>query len=174
MTLPPSTVPGSFGARPQPEPGTALPPPQAVELWFALARQPFASLAIVQASPGEAAATVAKHLAAVAALVGGGAAQVLDTRAMQIGTMATTLRQMRGASQRDEGADVTRFGAAPRIFVAVDSLENAAAMPLLLGADAVLLAVTLGESDLQTARAIVEKVGAERFRGCVTFPSTRR
>ena len=51
-------------------------------------------------------------------------------------------------------------------------LENQVGIPLALAASAVLLTVTLGETDLPSVHRTLELVGRQRVLGCVTVPRT--
>jgi hypothetical protein len=56
-----------------------------------------------------------------------------------------------------------------RVVVAVDPVvSNPAALPVVLAADAALICITLGQTEIASARRTVELIGSERFIGCVT------
>ncbi len=55
------------------------------------------------------------------------------------------------------------------VIVALDSvLSNQAGIPVALAADAALLCVTMGDTELDAARRTVSLVGKDRFVGTVT------
>ncbi|NMO22688.1 hypothetical protein, partial [Pyxidicoccus fallax] len=62
-----------------------------------------------------------------------------------------------------------------RVVVVIDSLlTRPASLPLALGADGVLLCVTLGETNFADARKTIDYIGHERFVGSVTFPRQQK
>jgi hypothetical protein len=56
-----------------------------------------------------------------------------------------------------------------RVVVALDPVvSNPAVLPIVLAADAALICITLGQTEIASARRTVELIGRERFIGCVT------
>ena len=53
-------------------------------------------------------------------------------------------------------------------MVAVDApMQNPGAIPLILAADAALIIIRLGTSELESARSIIDIVGRDRILGTV-------
>ena len=59
-------------------------------------------------------------------------------------------------------------GERARTVVAVDApMQNPGAIPLILAADAALIIIRLGTSELESARSIIDIVGRDRILGTV-------
>jgi hypothetical protein len=129
------------------------------ELWFACLRREWSSLVIVPAHAGGSAREVAVQLAAVAELHRGTPVKRIDAEGVELSQIAGLIVQI--SSHVADGG---------MVIVSVSSVfDNQAAIPLALAADAALLCVNYGQSDLSSAKKTLEAVGRERFIGSVNL-----
>jgi hypothetical protein len=151
------------------QPMTVLPSATTAEaqgLWFAVQGRPWASLVVLPAGPGESAIAVAHALYDVGALVSGGPMRLLDARSMSITSSASFIVNM--TSLVSASSERRSTGGMQRAVVVLSSiLDEPAGIPIALAADAVVLTVSLGVTNLDDARRTVELVGAERILGCI-------
>jgi hypothetical protein len=131
------------------------------QLWVALQKKSWRSLALVSASKGVATLPAANDLAKIAWWYTGVPTCVLDMRDLSLRLLEHQLRDMGSQLQGGE-----------RIFIALrSSSENPTAVPLAQAADAAVLCVELGKTDARAARRTLEAVGRERFLGTLLVPS---
>jgi hypothetical protein len=129
-------------------------------LWLGLERRPWRSLAIVSASKGVATLAAAHSLAKIAWWYTGAPTCVFDMRDLSLRLLEHQLRDM--ASQLHGGE---------RVFIALRSTsENPTAVPLAQAADAAVLCVELGKTDMKAAQRTLDAVGRQKFLGTLLVP----
>jgi hypothetical protein len=163
MSGAPSRLPGET------QPLTVLPSaPNAASqaLWFAVQGRPWWSLAVVPAGPDESALEVANALYDVGALVSGGPMRLLDARSVTLTSSASFIVNMTSLVSPPEERRATG-GDQRAVVVLASVIDEPAGIPIALAADAVVLTVTLGSTDIDAARRTVELVGAEHVLGCI-------
>lgn len=132
------------------EAGAAATPAQLV--WLRVLRAEWTTLAVLPTAPGLSAREVATALADTAR-----AHRLNPVRTLAVPAAPGAPLDLASA----RGGDV-------RTAIAVEHPAlRPAAMPAILDADAVLLLVRLGTSELRAVRELVELVGRERVAGCV-------
>ena len=133
------------------------------QLWFALQRRPWKSLAVVPVGAGGSARDVVSALCAVGQVQAHSPLLFFDARGVDLWRVSSLLEEMAVESRQ-----------ADRILLVLDPLlENLAGVPIARAADAVLLCVDLGHSDFASARRTIELVGAERVLGSVAISPGR-
>lgn len=159
--------------------GPNLPPKALQELWFATRRHEWTSLAVVPTSDPVWALRIAEGLRQVAGLTGR-RARTVNAQALELLDIATLVMEMQtprgsvwtsstprgtsagpGQSSIEQPADENLIIALPSVFA------NPLALPAALAADAVLIIIELGKTDLEIARRTVDAVGRERLIGSV-------
>jgi hypothetical protein len=131
------------------------------QLWLALEKRPWRSLALLAGSKGVATLDVADLLAKVAWWYSGEPTSVFDLRDLSVRLVDHQLREL------DQ-----QLAAGDRVFIALRStLENPSAARVAQACDAVALLVTLGETDMKSAEQTINTVGRERFLGSILLPS---
>src|SRR5262249_32414390 len=124
---------------------------------LSLRRRPWRSLAVVSASKGIATLALSNTLAKMAWWYTGEPTCVFDMRDLSLRLVEYQLRDM--ASQLEH---------AKRVFIALRSTsENPTAVPLARAADAAVLCVELGKTDIKGAQKTLDEVGRERFLGTI-------
>jgi hypothetical protein len=150
-------VPGESALVVAPKGGPLADDARTQQLWIALQRRPWRSLAVVSASKGIGTLKVANDLARIAWWYTGQPTCVFDMRDLSLRLLDHQLRDM--AAQLNGGE---------RVFVALrSSSENPTAVPLARAADAAVLCVRLGATDMRTADKTLEAVGHHRFIGTI-------
>jgi hypothetical protein len=138
----------------------AFPPSAAVQqLWFAAQQRPWSTLAIVAAHGRDGAFALAEALVAVGRLTDSGEVDLLNGQGGGLADVAHQLGAM--AAVRARGAQM--------IVVTDPVVVSPVALPLLRAADAVVLVLTLGRSQLAAAERTLDLVGRERVIGCALF-----
>jgi hypothetical protein len=139
-------------------------PAELQRLWVALQRQPWTTLVVVPAHPGDSGLPAARAiLDAGAPYPEAGPLHLVDATAVEEDSAAGLVREMK--ARTSEGRAVVALGS---------PLTKPAGLRVAYAADAALLAVTLGDTDLASARRTVELVGHERFLGSVTLPPEKK
>lgn len=129
-------------------------------LWLAMQQRVWRSLAILGASEGIDTLAVADTLAKIAWAYTGQPTCVLDMRDLSLRLLEHQIRDMAAQLQGGE-----------RVFVALRSMnENPTAVPLAMAADAVVLCVELGRTDIKGARRTLATIGREKFLGTLIVP----
>jgi hypothetical protein len=129
-------------------------------LWLALQRRTWRSLAVIAASEGVETLTVADTLAKIAWGYTGQPTCVFDMRDLNLRLLEHQIRDMAAQLQGGE-----------RVFVALRSInENPTAVPLAMAADAVVLCVELGRTDIKGAQRTLATIGREKFLGTLLVP----
>lgn len=128
-------------------------------LWFTLGDRPWATVAIVPASPGQSALAAANALAAAGRSYNESPVYVLDASAVlptQVGSL------LRAVHERVRGG--------ARIVVATSSpVAQPATIPVTRGMDRAVLLVELGAARVDESRRAIEAVGASHFAGAITW-----
>ena len=133
---------------------------RAASLWLSLQQRSWRSLAILAGGPGVDTLETANSLARMGWWFTGQPTCVLDMRDMSLRLLEHQVREM--AAQLRGGE---------RAFVALRSIpENPTAVPLAKAADAVVLCVELGSTDIQRAREAIRVIGRSRFLGTILVP----
>jgi hypothetical protein len=129
-------------------------------LWLGLQKRPWHSLAVISAGQGVATLAAANSLAKIAWWYTGAPTCVFDMRDLSLRLLEHQLRDM--ASQLRGGE---------RVFVALRSTsENPTAVPLAQAADAAVLCVELGKTDMKAAEKTLDAVGRQKFIGTIIVP----
>jgi hypothetical protein len=126
-------------------------------LWLALHRRPWRSLAVMSATKGVATIEVSNTLAKMAWWYAGKATCVLDMRDLSLRLVKHQLDDM-----------AAQFERAQRVFLALRSAaENPTAVLVARAADATVLCVELGKTNIKEALATIEAVGRDRVLGTI-------
>jgi hypothetical protein len=130
-------------------------------LWLGLQQRSWRSLAVMAASEGIETLTVADTLAKIAWAYTGQPTCVFDMRDLNLRLLEHQIRDMAAQLQGGE-----------RVFVALRSInENPTAVPLAMAADAVVLCVELGRTDIKGAQRTLAAIGREKFLGTLLVPA---
>jgi hypothetical protein len=166
----------------RPPPG--LPSRELQELWFATRRKDWKSLVVVPAAPGLSAFPIAKALGEIGGVIRMSPVQVVNAEGLDLPSIATLVQDFSGDQQRGsgsvwtssapgnngpQGAETFSVLKQERAFiVAIEPVvTNPLALPLALAADAVLLCLELGVTDMEAARHTIDLVGRDRLVGSV-------
>jgi hypothetical protein len=126
-------------------------------LWLALRQRMWRSLAIVAAGPGMPTLDVANNLAKISWLYTGQPSGVVDLRDVSMRLLEHHLRAVTSQTSGEE-----------RIFLALRSIgENATTIPIAMAADAAVLCVELGTTEIRAAKKTLSAIGQDRFMGTV-------
>lgn len=126
--------------------------------WLGVLRARWTTLAVVPTAPGTTARAAARDLVGAARAYRLGPVRLLVAEGAQQDQIGRLLDELAAGAKGDA-----------RTVVAVDDpLARPAVLPLVVAADAALLLVRLGRSDLRAVRAAAELVGRERV-GCVVL-----
>ncbi|HTN54516.1 MAG TPA: hypothetical protein VML50_19055 [Anaeromyxobacter sp.] len=141
----------------------AEPPGREVQqLWFALARRRWTSLALIPADEGGSTAELASSLAEVGRQLREGAVTALQLSRLDYIT-ASGIADAVAANGRGEGLAQNL-----QVVIAVPSvIEEPLGVAVVHAADLAVLCVDLRRSHLGSARRTVEIVGRERFAGSI-------
>ena len=149
-------------------PGNATPlsPGDVRDLWLAMLRRGWKSLALVPASPAGVTLDLGRALCDLGAILRGRPVPLLSAVDLNLDSVSQFSDAMiRQAKKGAGGSDDDQ-----RVIVVLDSIiTNPLGMAVALAADAVLLVIELGESGIESARRTVELIGTDRFIGCVTI-----
>ncbi len=128
-------------------------------LWFSLGDRPWATVAIVPATPGQSTLAAANALAAAGRAYNESPVYVLDAASVQPAQVGSLLRAVH---------ERVRGGA--RIVVATASpVDRPATIPVTRGMDTAVLLVELGAADVDVSRRAIAAIGASHFAGAVTW-----
>ncbi len=123
------------------------------DLWFASLRHEWSALVVLPADDRGASAL---PLAGALAKIGG--IELVCAEGVTPDSSTRLTQDMLAAAARG------------RTIIALDPVvSNPAGLAIALAADAVLLCVTLGQTEIAAARRTVELIGRDRFIGCVTL-----
>jgi hypothetical protein len=127
------------------------------QLWLATQRRAWRSLAVVSASAGLPTIDSANMLAKMAWRYSGEPTSVFDLRDVSLRLVEHQLREI-----------AVQVAAGDRVFVALRSVtENPAAVPIARAADALILCVALGKTDMKSAHRTIDAIGRDRFLGTI-------
>ena len=161
----PRTAAAAKDAPPAPAP---LPAFELQELWFATLRSEWASLAVIPAHAGGSAFEIARALAEAGSRHRGTPVRLVKADANDL---AQTAQFVDSLSRKSGGGSTKRGG---EIIIAVDPVvENPLGIAIAFAADAVLVTIELGVTDLASARKTIEMIGRERLLGCVVIDPAR-
>jgi hypothetical protein len=139
-----------------------LPAAELQQLWFACLRREWSSLVVIPAHSGGSSLYVARSLAEVGGLHRNNPIKLIAAEGNDLTATSKLIIDMTG-----------HVASGGLVIVALDSVvQNQAGIPIALAADAALLVVTYGESDLESARKTLDIVGHDRFVGTVSFQSS--
>lgn len=130
----------------------AVRPGAQAEAWSLALRQDWRSLVLVPADSGSSAMEAARALAQTGHLdlI---AAKAIDSL----------------ASQR-VAREIAKYAKRGRVVVAIDPVvSNPAGVQLAHQVDAILLCITMGRTDLASARRTIQMIGRQHLIGCVTL-----
>jgi hypothetical protein len=129
-------------------------------LWFTLAARPWSALAVVPSAGATGAPRVADALVQI------GRRTTVDRSVALLDATHASVDQVPALA--DELA--SRVAQGQRVVLAIDPLEeNPASLALASRCDAAVVCVTLGESDVKSARETIERCGRTRFLGSVVL-----
>jgi hypothetical protein len=143
-------------------PAAELPATDIQRLWFATLKKEWNSLAVLPAHPGGTASHIGKALAKVASLQKDSSIKLISAEGTDLAGASRLIIEMT--------SHVAQGGLA---IVVLDSvISNPAGIPVALAADAALLCVQLGQSDIDSGKRTLELLGEAKFVGAVTFEPT--
>lgn len=132
------------------------------QLWLSLQQRSWRSLAVLGAARGTPTLEAANSLALCAWWYTGQPSCVLDMRDLTLRLLENQIRDMAAAQLK--GGE--------RVFVALRSpADNPTAFPLALAADAVVLCVELGRTEIKSAQRTISTIGRDRFLGTILVSS---
>ena len=129
------------------------------QLWIAVRRWQWSSLAVVPASPTDWAVQVARSLTRVGSIHLGTAVQLLNATQMPHSAIRSFVNHL----------DEARSNARSVIVACSNPARNEAAIPVILSADAVILAVVREESTFRHTKQLIKLFGS-RIIGSVVLP----
>jgi hypothetical protein len=130
------------------------------QLWISLRRWQWSALAVVPASPSNWPMRISRSLARVGSIHVQSPVQLLDV------TDVTTDE----VSKATEYIEAARTGSRSVVVSCPHPTTNEISIPVVLAADAVLLAVVLGESSFKSTQQVLELFGP-RIIGSVVVPN---
>ena len=146
----------------------AVPTFELQELWFSTLRAEWASLAVIPAHAGGSAYEIARALAEAGSRHRGSPVRLVKADANDL---AQTAQFVDSLSRKAGGSSTKRGG---EIIIAVDPVvENPLGIAIAFAADAVLVTIELGVTDLASARKTIEMIDRERLLGCVIIDRAR-
>lgn len=130
-------------------------------MWLSLIRGDWSSMVVVPASAGASARAVTAALAEIAGLENTQRFKIIDAVGASVADGARLAHELAAA-----------VASGTRTVAAVDSLvQSLGGVPLMMGADAALLVVELGVTDLDTVRTAIDIIGRDRILGTVALSS---
>ncbi|MBV9948718.1 MAG: hypothetical protein JOZ69_17860 [Myxococcales bacterium] len=131
------------------------------QLWLATQNRAWRSLAVISAGSRVHTIDTANLLAKMAWRYSGQATSVFDLRDVRLRLVEHQLREI-----------TAQVAAGDRVFIALRSvIENPAAAAVARAADAAVLCVEIGTTEVDTAKKTIEAIGRERFLGCILVSS---
>lgn len=144
--------------------GSVLPPLELQQLWFLTLRWEWSSLVLVPADSRGSVLRIAKALAQVGNRHGGRATARIE------GTNPSGAELVEDITGQFTVQTPTAGGERwnQRTIIALDPVvTDPAGIPVAVAADAVLLFVELGKTDITEAQRTVQLIGHDHFRGCI-------
>lgn len=130
------------------------------QLWFAIQRHTWTTLAVVPAAPTRGGRRAAIFLAMAGRRYHESSVEFVDGTRVDPDDIGSVIAE--AAAAASGGAQV---------IVAVDSpLVNPASVPIVRAIGVALLVVPLGETTVSDARRTIESIGREQFIGSITVP----
>jgi len=161
-------------ATPAPAAEPQLSPVDAQRLWLEVHRRPWSSLVIVPADPGTVAAGIATSLAKAGATLGDPELRVLNAEGMGAEAIRTVIADLKLIGELSGGAVSANTGNPWRVVITIDSVEtNPLGVMLAQAADAALLCVRKGKTELAAVRKTVELIGRDLFIGSLVLSGRR-
>jgi hypothetical protein len=164
-------------------PSTGLPSRELQELWFATRRRDWKSLVVVPAAPGLSAFPIAKALGEIGGIIRMSPVQVVNAEGLDLPSIAMLVQEFSNEPRHSgsvwtsgapgnngpQGAEPFSNNKQERAFiVAIEPVvTNPLALPLALAADAVLICLELGVTQLAAAQHTIHLVGRDRLVGSV-------
>jgi len=128
-------------------------------LWVGILRERWTSLVVVPADRGVSSRAITGPFAELARQCASPAVEVFDTAGVSTDT-----------GERFVDVLTAAIASGSRVIAGIDPLaESLAGVALALYADAILLVVGVGSSELASARRTIESVGRDRIIGCVAI-----
>ncbi|MGZ6123377.1 MAG: hypothetical protein ACXWLR_00355 [Myxococcales bacterium] len=158
-----------------------LPSRDLQELWFATRRRDWRTLVVVPAAQGNTSALpIAKALGEVGGFIRMSPVRVINAEGLDLNKIASLVMDMTGNASSSMwtmnspgGNPSAGWEPAARTDATIVALEsvvvNPLVLPVALAADAVLLCVEVGRTELAAARHTVELIGRERIIGSVVI-----
>jgi hypothetical protein len=145
--------------------GASLPPLDLQQLWFSTLRWDWSSLALVPAGSNGSVVRIAKALAQIGNRHGG--RPVTRSEGTSLSTSGELAEDISGqftVNTPSIGSERWK----QRTIIALDPVvTDPAGIPVALAADAALLFVELGKTNIAEAQKTVRLIGRDHFRGCI-------
>lgn len=131
-----------------------------LHLWAMLnQRQRWSSLVVVPSHSGGSGLQAVQAILEVAGRQSGAPVHFLDAEGLELGASQHVVSEMQAYVEQGD-----------RVVVLIDSvMANPLGLEIALAAERALLCVSLGSSDISSARRTVDLIGKERFLGSVTL-----
>lgn len=137
--------------------------PELQQLWFACLKREWSSLVVLPANPGGSSGDVARALAEIGRLQRGSGVHFLNAEKVDLGATSGLIIEMTSRVTKGE-----------LVIISLDSvLSNHAGIPVALAADAALLCIELGKTEVTSARRTLDLLGRDRILGSVTLAPSR-
>jgi hypothetical protein len=142
------------------------------ELWFAITRRRWTTLVMIPAHEGGSALSLAYELVEAGSALRRKPIELISAEGMDLTTASGWLFDALSGSIRpppkalEADAGTVQPDRYERIVVLEPVASNSMSVPVAKAADAVLLVVERGVSDLSGARMTVAAIGRDRFVGC--------
>ena len=140
------------------------------ELWFAITRRRWTTLVMIPAHEGGSALSLAYELVEAGSALRRKPIELISAEGMDLTTASGWLFDALSGSIRPRALEANAGTVQPDGFERIVVLEpigsNTMSVPVAKAADAVLLVVERGVSDLSGARMTVAAIGRDRFVGC--------
>jgi hypothetical protein len=128
-------------------------------VWFSTRQRGWSSLAIIPSDAGIDVGKVAEALASIGRQHGEWPVSLVNTVGVQLADVNQVIDSIDALTKRGEC-----------VLVPVDPItENPSTTPIVRAMSAALLVVRLGESQLSSARSVIDLVGRERLLGSVVL-----
>ena len=140
---------------------TAAPDGEWSQLWFAMMRREWTSLAVIPASPRDGGLATAAAIVEAGKRYADGDVHLLDATDAAPHAVELIIASMAGT-----------FAPGSKLIIALDNpISNPSSIPIARAADASLLAVRLGDPSHREAQRSVDSVGRDFFIGSVAIRS---
>jgi hypothetical protein len=145
-----------------------LPVREMQNLWLAMLRHNWSTLAVVPGDGSVSALEVATAIAQVGAGFRGRPIPVISTYDRDLAAIANLIADLQ---QTDRSAGEARGSPWPKqVIVALETvITNPLNVAVALACDVALLCVEMGQTSLADTSRTIELIGVEKFLGCATF-----